>query len=189
MLYKLVPGEDVFKNNPELKAVKEFLCLNSKEMEFVVWYADPKSPLRRHADKERRRLAALKSGYVVQDTHDITLQPTGRALMNGTNEKVEKAIIEYKTQQPDDDRNMLMTYTIQIENIMTMVRSKPEDAGELKKVNDLLFGLPELRKSQIELAKLSGLEDELEEIEVEARKETSTLAKVINEEINAKKES
>jgi hypothetical protein len=186
MLVKIDKVKSIFETNEWLKNYEEFACLNEKEMRYVAWYADTKGPFTRHTGAEKKRLCALDAGWVPQDTHDKTLQPRAREVMNGENVKVNVAIEKYKSLCPgDENRDLLMLFTEQIENIKEAVRSKPTDPNELKKVNDLLLSLPELNKSRRELARSVGLEDELGKIEEEVKKNRSTIDKVISERIKS----
>jgi hypothetical protein len=190
MLVKIEKTTSIFDTNPWLKNYEEFSCLNEKEMRYVAWFADTKGPFTRHTGIEKKRLCALDAGWVPQDTHDKTLQPRAREAMNGENIKVNVAIEKYKSLCPaDQNRDLLMLFTEQIENIKVAVRAKPTDPTELKKVNDLLLSLPELNRSMRELARSVGMEDELGKIEEEVKKNRSTIDKVIGEQLKAEDEA
>jgi hypothetical protein len=184
MIVKIDRNKSIFDTNSWLKNYEEFSSLNEKEMRYVALYADTQGPFTRHPEQERKRLAALDAGWVVQDTHEKTLQPRAREAMNGQNEKVSVAIEKYRSLcPPDQNRELLMLYTQQIQNIKDAVNAKPTDPAELLKVNNLLLSLPDLNKACRELARSVGMEDELGKIEEEVKKNRSTIDKVINEQL------
>lgn len=170
MLFKIERSKEVFTSNPELLNIPEFACLTDKQMRYVMFYTDYKSPYRSHNDTERKRLSAIEAGYSIQNGHQKTLDQKAREIMDGRNEKVNEAILKYKSLAPNEDREQLKLYTVQIESIRKLVEKGSEDAAELKKLNDLLMTLPGLKKSQRELAKSVGMEDELARIEEEVIK-------------------
>jgi hypothetical protein len=173
MLFKIERNKSVFETNKELSNIAEFADLSDKQMRYVMFYADFKSPYRAHNDTERKRLSAIEAGYSIQNGHQKTLDQKAREIMDGRNEKVNKAILKYRSLAPNEDREQLMLYTTQIQSIRKLVEKGSEDAAELKKINDLLTSLPDLKKSQRELAKSIGMEDELAKIEEEAIKNRS----------------
>lgn len=183
MLVKIDRKVSIFETNPFLKNIPEFADLNERQMRYVAWYADYESPYRFHPDLERKRLCALEAGWTVQDTHQKTLEPRAREVMNGEVEKVNVAIIKYRSLKPNEDRELLALYSRQIENIKAMIETPTVDPGELKKRNDLILSLPDLRASQRQLAKMAGMEDELSKIEEEVKesRKMSTIDKVHQE--------
>jgi DNA mismatch repair ATPase MutS len=107
--------------------------------------------------------------------------------MNGQNEKVNIAIEKYRSLcPPDENRELLMLYTQQIQNIKDAVNAKPTDPAELLKVNNLLLSLPDINKARRELARSVGMEEELGKIEEEVKKNRSTLDKVNSEQLKAR---
>lgn len=187
MLFKIEPHKDFFVSNPEASAIAEFAACSSPEMVYVTMYTDYLSPLRQQPDFERKRLAALAAGYKPQDTHSKTLQPKAREMINGERPHVEAAIKKYRELQHNEDRELLKLYQTHIDNIKTIVAKATDDVDEAKKRGDLLLKLPELRKSQRELAKSVGMEDELSKIESESQenKKLSTIDKVHAENLKA----
>jgi hypothetical protein len=183
MLFK-VDNNDFFLTNPSASSIPEFAECNSNEMKYVAMYVDYLSPIRQQPDGERKRLAALAAGYPPQSTHDKTFQPKVREMINGQKPKVEAAIKKYRELQYNEDRELLRLYQTHIDNIKTIVNSPTDDVDEAKKRGAMLLTIPELRKSQRELARTVGLEDEIvliQEESIENRK-MSTLDKVHNEE-------
>lgn len=186
MLFKITPIDDPFDLNPELKSIPEFVAISGKKFKYVAFLVDYKSPYRQHTNiHEKKRLALLEAGYVVQGTHQKTLEPRAREIMNGEDPDVEKAIIKYKELQYDEDKELIQLYQTQIENIKKAVRNKPEDPADLEKTNKLLLSLPSLRSAQRDLAAAAGIEVTIEESS-EPDKPMSTIDEVMSEQIKMK---
>jgi hypothetical protein len=111
-------------------------------------------------------------------------------MINGERPHVEAAIKKYRELQYNEDRELLKLYQSHVDNIKTIVATPTVDVDEAKKRGDLLLKLPELRKSQRELAKSVGMEDELSKIESESQenKKMSTIDKVHAETLAANEE-
>lgn len=187
MLFKITATEDPFDLNPELKSIPEFAALPAKKFKYVAFLVDYKSPFRQHTNlTEKKRLCLLQAGYVVQGTHQKTLEPRAREIMNGEVPEVEAAILKYKEIQYDDDREDIELYNTQIANIRAAVRNKPDDPAELEKVNKLLLSLPSLRAAKRQIAESVGIEIPAEESSSEVSKPMSTLDEMMNEQIKIK---
>ena len=191
MLFKLPRGKSCFDENPELLNIPEFAELTDKQFRYVAFYVDFKSPFRHQPDEERKRLAAIEAGYSIQNGHSKTLDQKAREIMAGKNEKVNAALLKYKSLAPNEDREQLQLYTIQIANIRKLIEKGSDDPAELKRLNDLLLTLPDLKKSQRDLAKTVGMEEELAKIEEEAlkNKDKKMIDIIANEELNDTEES
>lgn len=170
MLVKIKRNESIFVTNPWLSNIPEFTHVNEKQMRYVAFYADYKSPFRLHPDADHKKLSALEAGFVIQSTHDKTLEKNARTIINGESPEVNEAIAKYKTLAPDENRDQLKMYVTQMASIQRLVEKGSDDPAELVKLNNLLTAFPELKKSQLELAKLVGMEDELSKIQEETVK-------------------
>jgi hypothetical protein len=183
MMYKIKPNEDVVVTNPELASIPEFADLADKKLRYVIFLTDYQSPLRNFPEPEKKRLAAIQAGFAPQDTHQKTLQPKVREMINGSHEDVNKAIAKYKELQYNEDRELMKTLQKQMNNIKKMVDAGSDDPGEMKKINDLLLTLADLREQQRKIAITAGLEETLPELEKED-KPMRTIDKVMNEQMN-----
>lgn len=182
MLFKINTKDSIFKLNPELKGVPEFADLNDKQMKVVAFMADYKSPFRQKPVKERWRLAFLAAGYKVQEGHNNTFDMRAREIEAGKNEKVNAALAKYKEMQHNEDIELLDIIQTQMDNIKQMVRKGGDDPNEMKKLNDLLLTLPDLRKTQRSLAESANLDYEFETDGEKKQQNISTIDKLIMDE-------
>lgn len=181
MLYKLTTKQP-FKDNPELLTIDEFKDLSEREMLYVIYYTDKKSPYRHLPDHRRKRSAATQAGWGLEkgnrERADV-LEKNARTAI--ASERVVKAVEYYKSLMYDPSDEDVEIIALQIENIKKTVRDAHKlgtenalDAAELKKINDLLESLPTLRKTQREILKVAGIEaPDAEDFEV--KKELSEI--------------
>lgn len=99
-----VRTRDVFILNPELRAVRAFDCLSTKQMTAVMLIADYYTPYRyilhEKGEKTLREAAARRVGYTTPKRDALSLN--GKKIVNGEDECVEEAIRIYKLNQGTD---------------------------------------------------------------------------------------
>jgi len=168
VLFKVEKRKTIWESNPELRLISQFAKIeenskDDKKMRFVMLVADYKSPLRQHPEKKRRELAALQSGYTVQDNSHTTIDFRGKQLIDGKDKVVEAAIAEYKKIQHNEHMDGLEIIQKQIDNIKTLTNTPAEDALELSRRSTLIKDLPSLYTTKRELLTLAGYEEKINE--------------------------
>lgn len=165
MLYKVILKKP-FEENPELLSIDEFKDLTDREMLYVIYFTDKKSPYRHLPEHRRKRSAATQAGWGLEkgnrERADV-LEKNARTAISS--DRVIKAVEYYKSLMYDPSDEDVEIIALQIENIKKTVRDAYKsgtnnalDAAELKKINDLLESLPTLRKTQREILKVAGIE-------------------------------
>lgn len=124
MIYRIPKNyRDVFKKNPAFKYVKEFEKLDSRDMCFVMLYADPLSPIWGKADVEdmtdeqHRKLCMDMLGY-----SGSQLSTRRKTIMKGGMKMLEDAIGVYRLMMPFS-RLELKAYKKALDNLQTLINS------------------------------------------------------------------
>lgn len=147
MQYKIVQGKSVKELNPELDAIPEFQKLTDRQMTFVIFIADRRSPLRTLPDKARREKATQLSGWGMEGTRP---DKNAREVIAGKVESIEKAIAKYRELQWDEDQDTLDTVNAQIQEIKDYMKSDKTKAKDYGKALEVASKLGEKLPSLIE---------------------------------------
>jgi hypothetical protein len=167
MLYKVIAGHDTFELNPELKAVEEFSVLTERQMTYVILASDYRTPFRKLPWPERRVQAAISSGYKMEKDGK-RLDKNGRAVVDGKNDAVQKAIKRYNAVQKDEDYETLLGLSKLISDIRELNATTNKSLTELEKAVKFSKELPALMKAKKDLEDILEMrEDEVTDIGVE----------------------
>lgn len=155
MLLKLARN----KNHKELSQnewffnIQEFQNLTDRQAEFVALISDWESPVPKQLNpQERRKLAAMQSGWKTRQDRHLMLDTRGLDIVQGKVESVEIAIKRYQELQleTNDDYKMLKVLDGRIAHLQTLVSNITTDIDEqigLSKLTKELFLLYEDRKA------------------------------------------
>jgi len=121
MLYKLVASEDPFDLNPGIRAIEAYNKLTGQQFFFVSLVSDSDwdNPVRTLPEKTKREKAAKIAGYGMEGKRP---DKNARNMINGKIESVERAILEYRSLQYDEDKVNLDLINTQIERTQTLIR-------------------------------------------------------------------
>jgi hypothetical protein len=161
MLYKVIAGKDVFELNPELKAIEEFEPLTARQMLYVIFSTDYKSPMRKLKSEDKKFRAALEAGYKLEKDGK-RLDTNGRNLILGKTDRVEKAIKKYKILQKDEDYETILGLSRLISDIRDFNTAANKSATEIEKAIKFSKDLPTLIKAKREIEDILEMrEDEV----------------------------
>lgn len=157
MLFKLEKDTPVLESNPQFKIFPEFEACTDRQLRYIALYCDYDSPLRILQAKERREYAADMAGY--KREKDGRLDKNARNETGGSSEKVNAAIKRYNSLQYDQEKEMLQGLTIQIDQVIELMKKvdKKEDDWDL--INKLSPKLPQMITQKKELEVLIGYRD------------------------------
>lgn len=157
MLFKITK-EDIFKDNPELNSIEAFSKCTDRQLKYVFYVYDYKSPLRTMETEARKEKAARLAGYKLEKDN-TRLDKNGRSIVGGTVRSVNEAIKEFREIQRDVDREALLAIENQIEEVIKIARKKDLSAKELETSIKLSKELPRLAEIKKELAKILNIRD------------------------------
>lgn len=159
MLYKIVRGQDVFELNPGLKLIEEYAELDSRQMVYVILICDPSidNPIRTLPDKQRKERALEIAGYPRENDRDI-LSKNARETMNGKRVTVERAIVRFKKDHYDANRDTFEALDAQITAIREFLKQPDKDSKELERAVKLGEKLPNLIEAKQKLEALLSLQ-------------------------------
>jgi len=181
----IVSGEqNVFTENPTLKATEFLSKLNNREVKWIALVYDYESPLSQMPLPIRKVKAGKMTGWSFDDKNE----PAGalKKIIEGQSEKVNRGISEYKNMQFDENQEALIAINEQLKEYRTFFKSKNKKPGELKVAMQLQKEMPGLLKARDEVAKLVGLRAHDEEFEVTDIVNASTIDKVVFEQEQTK---
>lgn len=166
---------DIFEDNPELKAIPEFERLTERQMRYVFLVDWLGSPLRLMKIEDRKYKAAIMSGYNLEKDGtrpDMNM----RNLINGKTLSVEAGRKILREIQHDTELDLKHALDTQIEEIINFLKKPNKTTMELEKAVLLMTKLPtilETRKKILELLSFREIEPEsLEETVTKAREKT-----------------
>jgi len=169
MIYKVVHNEDIRKSNDNIDATAAFAVCTSRELKYVFLTYDFGTPLKQLSFEDRRVKAAEYAGYHIEPVRK-RLDKTGRKLLNGGFINVERAIIEFKKQRRDLDRETLEAYDIQLEEFNQRQRDPKKtdkDWDIALKIVEKMPKLLKVRREMIDVLDLSvDFKEELIESEI-----------------------
>lgn len=189
MLYKVIAGKDVFELNPELKSIEEFEPLTDRQMKYVIFATDYKSPMRKLKSDDKKFRAALEAGYKLEKDGK-RLDTNGRNMTLGKNDKVEKAIKKYKILQKDEDYETVLSLSRLISDIREFNVAANKSATEIEKAIKFSKDLPTLLKAKKEIEDILEMrEDEVTDVQdatnvdLEVKESALSVLATINEEL------
>jgi len=168
MLFKIT-SNDIFKDNPELMSIPEYAACSSRDLKYVFYCYDYKSPLRQLPIEDRKRKAVVMAGFKMETRSDLTRpipDRNARKIIADGIPKVRKAIEMFKDSQYDEDLETYLAVKEQIRQYKDFLNKQDKDARELKDSAVIL----KLLKDSIDLVndiKFSlGIEEEEEEEDI-----------------------
>lgn len=176
MLFSIVPKKSIFETNPELLSIPEFANLSEKQMRFLVYAYDYRSPYRQLPMDDRKKKAALTAGYKIESSKNFAREGV-------LPESMEKGASKYLELQYDEDWENLKAFDEQMKEIRDFLKKKDKKSAELKMATQMMKDMVSLNKAREELVKSMGLRDGEEEDSDIVIKEVSTLD-LINQEDN-----
>lgn len=180
MMYKITK-KDVFDDNPELRSIPEFDKLTDRQMKFVIFVYDYKSPFRNLPMEQRKKKAALQAGFKWSPTENRPDRNT-RDIINGNVTSVEHASHKYMELQFDEDYENLKAYDEQLSEIREFFKKKEKSVDEMNKALAMMKAFKGLIIDRKELIKALGIREEEEEVDDVNERELSTID-VINQEM------
>ena len=157
MLFKLEKDVPVLESNPQFKLFEEFTSCTDRQLRYIALYCDYDTPLRNLPLKERREYAADMAGY--RREKDGRLDKNARQETGGGKETVVNAIKKYQSLQYDQEKELLQALSIQIDQVIELMKKidKKEDDWDL--INKLSPKLPQMISQKKELEVLVGYRD------------------------------
>jgi hypothetical protein len=162
MLFKIT-RKDIFEDNPELKSIEEFSKCSSRDLKYIFFVYDYKSPFRNLKFEDRRRKCVLEAGFRLDKNGN--LDKNTRNVLNGKIKKIEDAILKFKTLQHDQDREVIDALTVQIDQIVSLVAKPDKTIQELEKSIKFSKELPNLTENRKQLIEILDLRDMVTELE------------------------
>jgi hypothetical protein len=120
MLYKIRQDQSVKELNPELDSIPEFADLTDRQMVYVIFVADRRSPLKTLPDKAKKEKATQLAGWGMEGTRP---DKNARTVISGGVPAIEKAILKYRELQWDENQDTLDTINAQIQEIKDYMKS------------------------------------------------------------------
>lgn len=166
MLFKVTESNDVFKDNPELESIDAFAKCTNRQLKYVFYAYDYKSPLRNMKLEERLEKAARLAGY--KNEKDSTrLDKNGRSVISGKVGTVNVAIREFKELQRDEDREILLAIESQISQIIEEMARRGKTIKEIKDVNSFAPSLIQLAQTKKQLIEILDMRDDMHVVETQ----------------------
>jgi hypothetical protein len=147
MLYKIRQDQSVKELNPELEAIPEFADLTDRQMVYVIFVADRRSPLKTLPDKAKKEKATQLAGWGMEGTRP---DKNARTVISGGVPAIEKAILKYRELQWDENQDTLDTINAQIQEIKDYMKSDKSKAKDYGKALEIAAKLGEKLPSLIE---------------------------------------
>lgn len=160
MLFKVTEHNDVFKDNPELESIEAFAKCTNRQLKFVFYAYDYKSPLRQMQLSDRLDKAARLAGYKTEKGKSI-LDKNGRNIVAGNVNTVNAAVRVFKEIQHDQDKETLLALDEQTRQIIQLARKEGKDAKELKTSVEISKQLPVIAKIKKELIDILDMRGEI----------------------------
>ena len=183
MRFKLSSENNIFTENPELKMTQFLSKVNNREMKWIVLVYDYESPLSQMPLPIRKIKAGKMTGWSFNDKNEP--QGTLKTIIEGKSDKLNRAIIEFKGLQFDENQESLLAYNEQLKEYRIFMKTKNKKPSELKLAMTIQKELPGLLRARDEIAKIVGLRAHEEDFEVSDIVNASTIDKVIFEEQQA----
>lgn len=190
MLFKVVREKSVTELNPEILAVAEFAELTERQLLYVILSTDYKSPFRKLNKEDKKMRAALEAGYKLEKGGK-RLDVNARNLVQGKNDKVEKAIKKYRILQKDEDYETILGLSKLIGDIRDFNNRPEKSATEIEKAIKFSKDLPALIKAKREIEDVLEMrEDEVSDVEEattvegEVKESALSILATINEEMD-----
>ena len=184
MLFK-ISQKPIREDNDSIDAIKEFSVLSDREMKYICLVYDYETPFKQYGINDRKELACEAAGYKRESPK--RLDKSARAIMNGKIENVEIAIPVYKSLIRDLDRELLISYDLQVEQFIekaSQPKSSDSDYKLAAMLNEKLIKMLALRDQIKEKLSLRAGFEEDEKDDVEDVP-LSTLDKINEAKINA----
>lgn len=155
MTYK-VSDNDIFADNPELKAIPEFANCTSQQLKYVFLAFDYGSPFKKLPASQRKEKAAYRAGYKYEKGGK-RLDMNARNLVQGKVRSVEAATAKFMEMQFDEDRESHIALKTLINDIRKLCSKSDKTLVEIEKAAKLAEKLPVLEKAKKELEALFNL--------------------------------
>lgn len=160
MLFKVTEKNDVFADNPELESIDAFRSCTSRQLKYVFYAYDYKSPLRQMPLQERLEKAARLAGYKTEKDRPI-LDKNGRSVVAGGVPRVNAAVRAFKEVQYDQDKETLLGIEEQMRQITELANKKDKEPKELELSVKISQNLTQLAKVKKELIEILDMRDEV----------------------------
>lgn len=137
----------------------EFRHLTDRQAEFVARLCDFESEIPKGLpDKERRKLAALVSGWITRKDKNMVLDTRGLDMVHGKTDTVEKAIVKYRElqKQTNEDYQMVEFLNERISHLKNTIQGVSEDLTAEKIKTTLTNELFDLYERKREFEKKIG---------------------------------
>ena len=157
MLCKITQG-DFFKDNPEFKSIPEFTACTSRMMKYVAYMYDYDSVMRRLPLTERKDKSLHYAGFSKEKARPTVWDRHARVIINDELPQVLEAAAVYKSIQFNRDRAALDAYDEQLDDYISLMRSKDKSPKEMDQAIKISEKLPEFMAKRSELRKILGFE-------------------------------
>lgn len=157
MLFKLEKGIPVLESNPQFKMFEEFTACSDRQLRYIALYNDYDTPLRNLPLPERREYAADMAEY--RREKDGRLDKNARNDTGGSNPKVNAAAKKYNSLQYDQEKELLNALTIQVDQVIDLMKKIDKKDSDWDLINKLSPKLPQMITQKKELEVLIGYRD------------------------------
>lgn len=166
MLFLLEKDKEVLESNPQFKIFEEFTLCSDRELRYIALVYDYDTPLRNLPIAERKEYAADMSGF--KREAGGRLDKNARNTIGGGLPKVEKAITRYNSLQYDQEKELLNALSVQINQVIELMKKEDKKEGDWELVKKLNPELPKMISQKKELEVIIGYrepekKDELED--------------------------
>ncbi len=160
MIFK-VTKNDFFEDNPSAKAVEAFVVCSSREMKYICLVYDYESPYHKIPMQERKLKAVYESDFRMETGKQNRPDKYAREMMNGKISKVQAAIREFMTLQPDKEKELAKALDSQLEEIQRFLTRPKETEGEWRIAVQLLEKMPKILRDRKEVLEILQIREEL----------------------------
>lgn len=158
-----VTDNDVFDDNPELRAIPEFVNVPSRSLKYIFFVFDFHSPYKNIPLDSRKELAAKDVGFKMEkdkEGREIRLDKNAREVIGGKNDAVEAATKKFDLLQDNIEQRLIVSYDEQLEEFMLLMRKKDKSDREQALVMTVVKQLPEFLKNRKKILEILNLSKE-----------------------------
>lgn len=154
MLFLLEKDKPVLESNPQFKVFEEFEACSDRELRYICLTYDYDTPLRSLPLSERKEYALDMAGF--KREQGGRPDKNARNTINGGVPKVNSAIQRYNSLQYDQEKELLNALTIQINQVIDLMKKERKDDSEWDLIKKLRPDLPKMIAEKKELEVIIG---------------------------------
>jgi hypothetical protein len=155
MVFKIEKDKTVFQSNPELQNFECLSLCSDKELKWLFWVYDYETPLRKMPHEKRIYKAADLVG--LPKDKEGRLIPSARDILALKSPKLRNALKEFNILQFDQEKELIVAFDEEINQIIEMIRKSDKTDKEWSFVKDFNFQIPKIIKAKKELEESVGM--------------------------------